>query len=152
VHRPAYCLDTSVLVKALVPEKGSAEAAALLRRIVGGGCRLIAPAFAWAEVGTVLRKKVRAGLLSESEACAAWMRFLSLSIDYVNDRGLMQTAWEVAARFALPTMYDSAFLATAEIAARHLGCTVEFWTADRELVEGLGQITPEYVRLLAGLG
>jgi predicted nucleic acid-binding protein len=83
VTRATYCLDTSILVKVLVPEEGSAEAAALLRRIVSGGYRLIAPAFAWAEVGTVLRKKARAGLLSESEASARWARFLSLSIDYI---------------------------------------------------------------------
>lgn len=148
--RIAYCLDTSVLVKVLVPEEGSAEATVLLRRIISGGYRLVAPAFAWAEVGTVLRKKTSTGLLSESEAGARWGRFLSLSVDYVDDREIQQAAWEIAARFGLPAVYDAAFLAVAE-SARHAGGVVEFWTADRELVRSLGQELPGYVRLLGGL-
>ncbi len=96
--RGAYCLDTSVLVKVLVPEEGSAEATALLRGIIRDGYGLIAPAFAWAEVGTVLRKKVGAGLLSESEASPRWARFLSLSIDYVDGREVQKASWEIAAR------------------------------------------------------
>lgn len=148
--RATYCLDTSVLVKVLVPEEGSAEATALLRRIVSGGHRLVAPAFAWAEVGTVLRKKVKAGLLSESEADARWARFLSLSIDYLEDRRIQEITWEIAAKFNLAGMYDAAFLAVSEVSAGDTCNAVEFWTADRELVQSLGQEPPEYVRLLYG--
>ncbi|MDP2857202.1 MAG: type II toxin-antitoxin system VapC family toxin [Bacillota bacterium] len=148
--RATYCLDTSVLVKVLVPEEGSAEATALLRRIVSGGHRLVAPAFAWAEVGTVLRKKVKAGLLSESEADARWARFLSLSIDYLEDRRIQEITWEIAAKFTLAGMYDAAFLAVSEVSAEDRWNAVELWTADRELVQSLGQEPPEYVRLLYG--
>ncbi len=150
--RSTYCLDTSILVKALVPEEGSVEAAALLKHIISGGYRLIAPAFAWAEVGTVLRKKVRAGFLSESEASSRWERFLSLSIDYVEDREILPITWEIATKFGLPTLYDAAFLAAAEVAAKDSQGMVEFWTADRELVKSLGQQLPQYVRLLQDLG
>ena len=146
--RATYCLDTSVVVKVLAPEEGSGEATALLRRIVSGGHRLVAPAFAWAEVGTVLRKKVKAGLLSESEADATWARFLSLAIDYLGDRRIQETAWEIAAKFNLAGVYDAAFLAVSEISAEDRRNAVEFWTADRELVRSLGQEPPDYVHLL----
>mgnify|MGYP005857150795 CR=1 FL=1 len=146
--RPALCLDTSVLVKVLVPEEGSADAAALLRRAISSGYRLLAPAFVWAEVGTVLRKKVRSGLLTQDEADLRWARFLSLSIDYVEDDDLPQVTWEMVTRFGLPAMYDAAFLAAVEIAAQRCGDAAEFWTADRELVNSLGDAAPPYVRLL----
>lgn len=148
--RGTYCLDTSVLVKILVPEEGSAEATALLRRIVSGGHRLVAPAFAWAEVGTVLRKKVKAGLLSESEADARWAGFLSLSIDYLEGRRIQETAWEIAAKFDLASMYDAAFLAVSEVSVGDTWNAAEFWTADRELLRSLGQEPPGYVHLLCG--
>ncbi|MGE5484733.1 MAG: type II toxin-antitoxin system VapC family toxin [Ignavibacteriales bacterium] len=150
--RPAYCLDTSILVKALVPEEGSTEAAALLRRIISGGYRLVAPSFAWAEVGAVLRKKVKAGLLSASEADVVWGRFLSLSIEYMNDEILLRAAWKIAASVSLPTLYDAAFLAAVEVCTQHSTGAIEFWTADGELVKGLGQHIPEYVRLLQHSG
>lgn len=146
--RGTYCLDSSVLVKLLVPEEGSDEAAALVKRIISTGCRLIAPAFAWAEVGTVLRKKVKSGLISESEAEETWARFVSLSIDYVEDASIPQMAWRICTKFDLPTMYDAAFLAVSEKAAEDSQSVVEFWTADRELVESLGRLVPPYVRLL----
>lgn len=149
MNRDAYCLDTSVLVKVLVPEDGSDEANALLKRAISAGGRLVAPAFAWAEVGTVLRKKLRANLISEAEASTAWARFVSLSIEYLQDPKIPQFAWEISSKFQLPTMYDAAFLAVSQRAAEESGGTVEFWTADQELVGVLGYSAPQYVRLLS---
>ena len=64
------CLDTSVLIKFLVAEEpeelGDAVQRLVLRVLLNG--RLVAPAWAWAEVGSVLRKKVRMGLLQPEEA------------------------------------------------------------------------------------
>jgi len=148
VTDPAYCLDTGVFVKALIPEEGSREAAILLKAVIGRGHRLVAPSFAWAEVGTVLREKVRTGLLTEAEAGVRWERFLSLPIEYLEDRRLLRVAWEIAARFGLHAIYDAAFLAAAEVAAE--GGEAEFWTCDRELVKSLGDRVPQYVHLLGG--
>ncbi len=125
--------------------------------------RLVAPSFAWAEVGTVLMKKVRVGLLTRDEADLRWRRFLSLAIDFIEgdegdsggedgrEKSLAQATWDMAARLGLPVMYDGAFLAAAEIVAKRSGGAVEFWTADRELVDELGDKAPPYVRLLPGL-
>lgn len=144
----AYCLDTSVLVKILVPEEGSDEAAALLRNVIASGCRLIAPAFAWAEVGTTLRKKVKTGLLTEPEADTAWKRFMSLAIEYVHDPRIPELAWQISLKFGLPTMYDASFLAVCERVTEESGSAVEFWTADRDLIKSFGYLAPQYVRLL----
>lgn len=76
------------------------------------------------------------------------MRFVSLSVEYIEDTKIPQIAWKVAARFDLPTMYDAAFLAVSERLMEDSQSTVEFWTADRELVVHLGEPRPEYVNLV----
>lgn len=148
MNRRTYCLDTSVLVKAFVPEEGSAEAMDLLREAVSSGSRLIAPAFAWAEVGTVFLKKIRAGLLTEAEASTAWDRFASLSIDYLQDTLVQRMAWDTSLRYQLPTMYDASFLAVCDRVTTESPGLLEFWTADRRLLEDLGSSPPPYLKLL----
>ena len=138
-------------MKALVPEEGSIEAMDLLREAVSSGSRLIAPAFAWAEVGTVLLKKMRAGLITEAEASTAWDRFVSLSIDYLQDTSILEKAWGISLRYQLPTMYDSSFLAVCDRVATESRGPVEFWTVDRQLFRDLGSSPPPYLRLMESL-
>lgn len=57
----AKCIDTSLWVPYLVPEPLQPQARALIIPWLSGGELLVAPAFTWAEVGSVLRKKVRLG-------------------------------------------------------------------------------------------
>ena len=135
-------------MKALVPEEGSTEALDLLREAVSSGSWLVAPAFAWAEVGTVLLKKMKAGLITETEASTAWDRFASLSIDYLQDATILQVAWDVSLRYQLPTMYDAAFLAVCDRVAEESRGSVEFWTVDRQLVQVLGSSPPLYLKQL----
>ncbi len=56
------CLDSTIYLKWLAPvsEVDAGKAIALVEGATGD---LAAPAFAWAEVGSALRKKVRMGLL-----------------------------------------------------------------------------------------
>ena len=51
------CLDSSVLIKLLVSEEDTDKAVNLMGRIVVSQQTIILPDFAWAEIGTVLRKK-----------------------------------------------------------------------------------------------
>jgi predicted nucleic acid-binding protein len=138
-------------VKALVPEEGSAQAMDLLREAVSSGSRLIAPAFAWAEVGTVLVKKMKAGLITDTEATIAWDRFVSLSIDYLQDASVLQAAWDISLRYQFPTMYDASFLAVCDRVAEESRGSLEFWTADIQLVRDLGSSPPPYMKLLKGV-
>jgi len=138
------CLDTSVFLKWLSVESEAwvPQAVSLIERSRDA---IIAPAFAWAEVGSALRRKVRMGALTEEEMGRAWLAFLGLGVRFVNTEALVQRAWQLAAELDLPTLYDASFLATAELAE---GGPCPFWTADEELVRHLAGRKP-YVRRLA---
>lgn len=138
------CLDTSVFLKWLSPESEefSPQAISLIEQ---SQAAIIVPAFAWAEVGSALRKKVRMGAMSEVEMEQAWRAFLNLGVHFLNTDALAERAWQIAAERSLPTLYDAAFLATAELAPDG---PCPFWTADEQLVGALAQKKP-YVRRLA---
>ena len=140
-----YCLDSSVLVKLLVTEEDSHRAHALLQTALVGDLPVIAPTFAWTEVGSILRKKVRQGLISNEEAQAAWEDFVSLPLRFENSTEIMERSWDIAGEQGLPTLYDAAFLATVEMSPRGWG---EFWTADRVLLRKL-EDKKSYVRDLS---
>ncbi len=144
------CLDTGVWIKFLVPEEPPQQREAARRLVLRGLTkeRFVAPAFAWAEVGTVLRKKVRQGVLSPTDAQAAWLRFRLLPIEYLDDRMLRARAWEFAEQYGLLTLYDAAFLACAELCPADEPAVREFWTADQKLLGHLGAQRPGYVQAL----
>jgi predicted nucleic acid-binding protein len=135
------CLDTSVLIAYLVPDENEPLADNLVLEAVAGHTRLVIPSFAWAEVGSVLRKKVRMGLLTIEEAEGCYLDFCNLPIDYINEQLLRVRAWEIAEQYQLPTLYDAAFLACAE------GEQAQFWTADKVLLNKLLPL-PAYVNQL----
>lgn len=141
------CLDASVLVKLITYEEGSETAAALMEEIVQNQQLVVLPAFAWAEVGSVLRQKAKRGLLSAEEAEAAWNGFCSLKVlHYLPDSELAQAAWQLAVAEGLPTLYDAAYLAVAE-RSQNEGMPCLFWTADKQLAGGLGA-KKNYIRYL----
>ncbi len=135
------CLDTSVLISYLVADENEPQADALVLEAVLGIARLIIPAFAWAEVGSVLRKKVRMGLLTIEEAQGCFEDFSNLPIDYINGESVRARSWELAEQYQLPTLYDAAFLACAESES------AEFWTTDEVLLRKLSPY-PSYVHQL----
>lgn len=138
------CLDAGVWVKALAAEELSAEAAHVLADSIGNG-RLVAPAFCWAEVGSVLRKKVRAGELSAQEAASAWTDFQAMPVAFIDTPQLRSRAWDLAERYGQPTLYDAAYLACTELVE---GSSRTFWTADDVLLAALKSGRPAYVRHL----
>jgi predicted nucleic acid-binding protein len=138
------CLDAGVWIKALAAEELSAEAADVVADSIGNGS-LVAPAFCWAEVGSVLRKKVRAGDLSAREADDAWTDFLAMPVTFVDTPLLRSRAWNLAERYGQPTLYDAAYLACTEVVE---GTSRTFWTADQALLTALGSRRPDYVRHL----
>jgi len=125
------CLDSSVLVKLLTPEPGSAAAA----EVVAAASDLFVPEFAWAEVGSALRKKVRTGALTLEQADRAWEALSALGLTFVAEAEVRSRAWGLAVEYALPTLYDAAFLAVAELAP---GGPCALWTADVRLIDAVG--------------
>jgi predicted nucleic acid-binding protein len=145
-----YCFDTSVVVMALTaeePAESSARAARLLERAVSSG-RLVAPAWAWAETGSALRKKVRQRLLSEDQAESLWRSFCQLPIEYLHSPELVARSWEIAWRYNLLTLYDASFLACIEIQALDGVTRAEYWTADARLIQDFGSAVPPYVHVI----
>lgn len=143
----AVCLDTSVLVKLVYAEAGSDAAKKLVRDAIGRESSIVAPAFAWAEVGSVLRKHVRARRLSSAEANGLWTHFLEIPIDFIDGDDLRMRAWRIAVDHDLATVYDAAFVACAELLI-DAGVATEFWTADREFIGQLGRRRGAYIHEL----
>lgn len=132
------CLDSSVLIKLLVLEDNSDKAATLMQRVVGNNQTVVLPSFSWAEVGSVLRKKVSRKIISPEQSEIAWEAFNNLGIlNFINDSIVMRAAWHIAAREKLPTIYDAAYLAVAEIISRQSNEVCEFWTADEALINAV---------------
>src|SRR5215472_7301393 len=138
------CLDAGVWIKALAAEELSSRAADVLADSIGHGT-LVAPAFCWAEVGSVLRKKVRGRDLTAREAADAWADFQAMPIAFIDTPQLRSRAWDLAERYGQPTLYDAAYLACTEVAE---GSSRTFWTADDALLAALGSARPGYVRHL----
>jgi predicted nucleic acid-binding protein len=136
------CLDSSVLIPYLTPEENSDEAQVLILDAISSSMQMVVPCFAWAEVGSVLRKKVRRGLLTAEESQECFEDFQQLSLEFIDHPDLRAKAWVIATQHDLPTVYDAAFLACSEY------CGAEFWTADQVLIKSLSPC-PEYVRSLA---
>ncbi len=138
------CLDAGVWVKALVAEEGSELAIQLLTEAAAGS-RIVAPAFCWAEVGSVLRKKERSGQITNVESVEAWADFQAMRVEYLDGALVRDRAWSLAAQFRQPTLYDTAYLACTESADTS---SRAFWTADDVLLAALGDDRPPYVRHL----
>jgi predicted nucleic acid-binding protein len=111
-----------------------AEAAALDRELVG-------PAFLPAEVLSVLRGKVARGDATPEERERAVTTFLGIAPRSVDDAAIYRHAWQIARDLAVPTVYDTVYLAVA------LAHNAPYWTADSAFYERAKGAYPA-VRLL----
>jgi predicted nucleic acid-binding protein len=127
------CLDSSVIIKILTWEEKSDKAVALFNRVLENNYNVLLPDFAWAEIGSVLRKKVRSGILKENEAFTLWEAFANINnIQFIHYNEIWEKTWDISNREDLPTLYDAAFLAVCEVYKIN-----EFWTADLKLLNSL---------------
>jgi predicted nucleic acid-binding protein len=135
------CIDTSVWIPYLIPETLQTQARNLILPLLTSNVRLVAPAFAWAEIGSVLRKKVRLGAITTSQAEGFYDDFSQMPVEYLDNDVIRMKTWAIAEQFSLATLYDAAFLAVAELEE------AEFWTADQSLLNTLTPC-PAYVQKL----
>jgi predicted nucleic acid-binding protein len=127
----AVCLDTSIWIKYLCPDEQEEAATLLVTNILTAQTPLIAPSFSWAEIGSVLRKKIRSQLLTSEEATTLYQAYNDFSINYIDSQSIRERAWEIANQYNIPTLYDSVFLACAEASS------ATYWTADKILLKQL---------------
>jgi predicted nucleic acid-binding protein len=119
-------VDASVAVKWLVEEPLSDQALGVL----GGSDELVAPDLFLAEIGNILWKKVRAGLLTPAMATERFTNLKEMGVTLVPGSGLSDRALALALETGR-TMYDALYLALAEAE------DCQFITADERLVNAL---------------
>lgn len=107
-----HVVDTSALVKYVLPEQDSSVAERLIALHRTGVVDLIAPQYILVESANVLWKQLqRRNLLSE-EAAASFAALRNLSIRLVPDAELVESALTIAADNGI-TVYDALFCALA---------------------------------------
>lgn len=142
-------LDSSILVKLFILEEGSEAAARLVSDRVAANDTIVAPSWAWAEVGNALARRARPPMVTRRDADALWHEFLDMPITYLDDVGIRERTWQIARELDLPALYDAAFMAVTELAPGPAERT--FWTADSAFIRQLGPKRPSYVRELSEL-
>ena len=96
-----------------------------------------APSILYAEVTSTIRERVYRGTVQPAYAGALLGEALDWRITIWTDiRSIQASALEFATRFNRPKAYDAQYLAVADA----LGC--ELWTADRRLVNAVGDKLP----------
>ena len=135
------CVDANIVVKWLLTEEDSPTALALAAKLRADDATVIAPPHMPIEVVNVIHVRVRRGELKPVEGEDLIDAFTDLPIQIAAPARLYRTAFELAQRYDQPTVYDTQYVALAELA----GC--DFWTADMRLVNGLNGRIP-FVRPL----
>ena len=124
------CLDANIVVKRLVAD----DDVALQRQWTAwheAGQRFVAPVLQRYEITNAFHRYQAAGQFSVTAVENALASAFRLPITYYDQMDDHQRAMELARRFNRPAAYDAHYLALAE----RLG--VEFWTADRRLVNAV---------------
>lgn len=125
------CVDASVVVKLVLPERGRLAALALWERWLGEERDIVAPYLLSYEVTSAIWRKATRGLLQSNDARSAVKAALGLRVRLVHPEGLCLRAFDLAARFDLATAYDAQYLAVSEM------LDAESWTADERLYEAV---------------
>jgi predicted nucleic acid-binding protein len=129
-------VDASVVVKVLIEEAFSANAAALVQRAALDDWRLVAPTLFSGEVTNAIYQAWRRGDLTDHEANRAVLGLRTLEIDLVDPLFLYERAYAFAHDHRLPAVYDCHYVVLAH------EMNAECWTADRRLLNGLGADAP----------
>lgn len=124
------CVDACLVVKLVSQEPDSDLVDALFAVWQGQGTHLIAPLLLPVEVDSVLRQKAMSRReLTVEQAQTCFAAACQVPIELLSLSGQRERAWSLAEEIGLPHVYDTTYLALAEMR------NCEFWTADRRLVE-----------------
>lgn len=119
-------VDSSVVVKWILPEPDSGKAQQLLVDASGSGDRLIVLDLAFAEVANAIWKREHRKLLTPDEARRSLSALLAAPVQIEPSLRLLPAAYEIASKYDR-SVYDALFVALA----RDLG--VRGVTADEPL-------------------
>ena len=139
MRQEALCVDACLAAKWVIWEPDTPQALELLQQWESAGRRFVAPAFFWAEVGTILRKHAARGEANDAVARQHFQRLLMSSI--VEEQVPWLRAYDIAQALGHLHLYDACYLALAE------ALDIEFWTADSSLHRSASSLFP-WIRLL----
>ena len=117
-------VDASVAVKWLVREAYSDRAVMLSRSWVSQGVRIIAPYLMAVEISNAMYRKVRQRQIDLDSARRLVDNLIGSGLILWEPKGLHSRAMELAAQLRQSAVYDTHYLALAEI----MDC--DLWTAD----------------------
>jgi predicted nucleic acid-binding protein len=132
----AIVVDTSVVVKWLIKEDRSPNAAALYRDATRAGTVLTAPSLLPSEVANAIYQRFRRRDIPAEEADSAMARFGQLDFEITDQAALYQDAYAFTRTNQLPAVYDSHYV----VLARSLDA--EFWTDDQRLLNRVRHVAP----------
>jgi predicted nucleic acid-binding protein len=135
------CIDVSLALKLVLAEEDSPKAQRLWDTWIDTDVEIIAPSLFAFEGTSVICNKMYRGLVPPEEAELMFKAFHLLGVRLLYPKDLHQQAWELAKRFNRPQVYDSYYLALAEI------LDLEFWTGDERLYNTVRHQLP-YVKWL----
>jgi predicted nucleic acid-binding protein len=121
------CVDASLVVALLIPERFSEAALALWKEWTLQDWQIVAPMLLRYEVTAAIYRKVLQEVIKPVDGRQALQHFLTLAIDWIDLPDLSLRAVDLAEKFRRPNTYDAHYLALAE----HLDCP--FWTGDERL-------------------
>lgn len=126
---PGLVVDASVAVKwHLRDERYAAEASILLRRFVGGGLQLHAPAFIRYEVAQSLIRASRDRRIAADVVAVELESFLALGIHSSHDADDLVASAQRIAEHTGASVYDAMYLAHAE------ALDIDLVTSDEQLL------------------
>lgn len=129
------CVDANLVVLRFT-STDNAALHGLWRGWAKARTKLVAPHLLRYEVAHAFHRLMHAGLASAVDMRDALDGAMALPIELVTDDELHRRALALAERFNRPDCYDTHYLALAE---RH---GIEFWTADKRLVNAVGAHLP----------
>lgn len=107
----SWVLDTSALIRFYIPDGPMPDDLEnAVQQALQGDALLIVPELAFVELGQVLLKKERAGLISGEDADTIRRSNLSIPLEIHGHRNILEDAVNVARKSGL-TVYDAMFLA-----------------------------------------
>ncbi|PIG92863.1 type II toxin-antitoxin system VapC family toxin [Gloeocapsopsis sp. IPPAS B-1203] len=107
-------IDSSVLAKWLFPEPLHSQARTVCQDWESSKVELIAPNLIFVEVGNIIWKKQRLGLITQEEATSSIFDLLDLEIPTVESQVILAEAYSLAERLDR-TVYDALYLALAQV-------------------------------------
>jgi predicted nucleic acid-binding protein len=125
--RSRVCVDASLVVALLVPERITEASTNLWFVWMQDDAEIVAPTLLRYEVTSAIYRKSLQERIAKEDTRNTLGQFLEMDIVYRDPASLPIRAFEIAEQFDRPNTFDAHYLALAE----HLDCP--FWTLDERL-------------------